>query len=99
MRAFAVGALLVLAGCATVGQDIDFAAVEAIPVGTTQADVVARLGQPTARTRLADGTMQLLWSYGSSKFLGSTVGKATVLGFDKDGRYTGVVTTSQSNVR
>ena len=90
---------LMLSACATIGTDFDPVAVEAIPMGTPQAQVIAQLGAPTARTRLADGSTHLLWSYGRGTAFGGSTGKAVMLQFDSAGRYTGIVSSSQTTVR
>lgn len=66
-------AALVMAGCAATGVKVSEDQLAALKAGeTTEAQIVAKLGQPTARTRLGDGTVMLQYVYAESKVRAST---------------------------
>lgn len=57
-----------LAGCAATGVKVTDAQVSAFKPGeATEAQVVAALGEPTMRTRLADGSVMVIYSYAESQ--------------------------------
>lgn len=101
-----VAALLV--GCAATGVKVTDAQVAAFKPGeATEAQVVAALGEPTMRTRLADGTVMVIYSYAEAQvrpatfipvvgaFVGGSDSRSTAvtLRFDKDGK---LIDTSSS---
>lgn len=90
---------VLLAGCATAGNDFSLTTVESLNAGMSQSEVIALLGQPTGRTRLADGSSQLIWSHAKANAFGSARSKAVVLRFDTDGKYTGEMSSNQTDVR
>lgn len=74
MKAFAV--LMVaatLAGCAASGVKVTEGQLQALQPGvTTEAEAVGRLGQPTVRTRMGDGSVMAIYSYAEVKVRGAT---------------------------
>lgn len=66
LRLAAIGLSLALAGCITTsgGKAFDPAVVQSFHEGqTTQADVVAKLGQPQIKTSGEDGPQTSTWTY------------------------------------
>lgn len=91
--------LLLLAGCASVGTNVNMATVDSLKPGMTQAEVISVVGRPNVRTRLADGSEQWIWSYGHANTFGSTKSNAVMVKFGPDGRYLGVMSQTQGEVR
>jgi hypothetical protein len=98
MRILLLCAAVLLAGCVSVGTNYDPAVAMSLPVGISQADVIQRLGQPNNVTVLADGTRNLLWMHSTGNALGQGRAKAVILHFDAQGRYTGMVSSTQTRV-
>ncbi|MCQ4245555.1 hypothetical protein CXK93_12355 [Stutzerimonas decontaminans] len=82
----AFGLAVMLAGCATGGKKVTEAQVASIEQGkTTQAELIASLGQPTHFTHRSDGTKVLGWAYAHVGFAGignETQGLIVVIGAD-----------------
>jgi hypothetical protein len=95
MRLLVLTAVLLTAACASVGTNFDVATVQSLQPGMSEAQVVGLLGAPNSRTRLPDGSEMLGWTYGHGTAFGSASGKAAMLKFAPDGRYVGIVSTSE----
>src|SRR5688500_15313373 len=98
MRKILLLAAALLMGCASAGTNYDPAVVQTLSVGMPEAEVVRRLGQPNNITILPDGTRQLLWMHATGNALGQGRSKAVILRFDQQGRYTGLVSSSQTRI-
>ena len=95
------GALVVaifLGGCVSVGTNYDPAVAHSLSIGMTEAEVIQRLGQPNNVTILADGSRNLLWMHSTGNALGQGRAKAIILRFDQQGRYAGMVSSTQTRV-
>ena len=70
----AAAAVVALAGCASSsGVKVTDEQVAALQPGvTTEQDVLARFGQPSMRTRLADGTVMLMYHHAETYVKGAT---------------------------
>lgn len=90
--------VLLVSGCASVGTNFDPAAVQSLQPGMTEAQVIQVLGSPNSRTRLADGSEMLGWTYGHAVAFGSASGKAAILRFGPDGRYVGIMSSTETRV-
>lgn len=87
----ASAAVVVMAGCASVGQDFSTADVDAMKPGiTTYQEAVAKLGKPMRTTTQADGQMAVGWSRASA-VMGAVSSKGVVILFDKEGKMIRVV--------
>jgi hypothetical protein len=98
MRVAVLIAAALLGGCVSVGTNYDPAVAMTLPVGTPQAEVIRRLGQPNNITMLADGSRNLLWMHSTGNALGQGRARAVILHFDREGRYTGMVSSTQTRV-
>lgn len=92
-------ALAPVAGCVTMGPDYDPALVDTFQPGMSKAEVVAKLGRPTTTASLPDGRQQLMWVHSRGNMLGRASGRAVMLMFGQDGRYIGLVSSSETNLR
>jgi hypothetical protein len=98
MKRVLLAAALALAGCVSAGTNYDPAAVSTLTLGMTEAQVIQRLGQPNNVTVLADGTRNLLWMHSTGNALGQGRARAVILRFDQQGRYTGMVSSTQTRI-
>jgi hypothetical protein len=96
MRLFLLAPALLLCGCMSFGNDFSLSTVQSLKKGMTEAQVIKKLGQPGTRTRLGDGSEELTWDYEHVSALGASHGRLAVLKFGRNGKYVGVVSTSQS---
>lgn len=99
LSAIAISAALVCSGCVSMGANYDPAIVSSIQPGTSQAEVIAKLGKPTSITTLADGTRQLMWVHSTGNALGQGSARSAMLLFDQDGKFVRVMSTNQTNIR
>jgi hypothetical protein len=97
-RLAATAAILLLAGCVSMGPNYDPAMVDTLVPGTPKSEVIARLGRPTSTARLGDGRQQLMWVH-SRGSLGRAEARAVTLIFDAEGRYIGLVSQSETSIR
>ena len=84
--AISFAALMLLAGCASVGRDFPFDRINEIKPGvSTKADVSAILGKPMSRNAMADG--QEYWGYlhSTKKPFSDVESKSYTVFFDADG--------------
>jgi hypothetical protein len=86
------------AACVSMGTNYDPTVVSSIQPGATEAEVIARLGPPTSRTAVADGTTQLMWMHSRGDALGRASARIATLEF-RDGRFVRVVVTNETNIR
>jgi hypothetical protein len=98
MRIAILIAATALSGCVSVGTNYDPAVAMSLPIGTSEAQVVRQLGQPNNITVLADGTRNLLWMHSTGNALGQGRSRAVILHFDAHGRYTGMVSSTQTKI-
>lgn len=112
MRHFSAAALaLCVAACASTGVRIMDEQLTGLKAGeTTEAAVVAKLGAPTMRTRLGDGSVTLIYTYAEAKvrpatmipFAGAFVGGTDVrsnsvtLRFGADGKLIDTASSSST---
>lgn len=89
---------LALSGCVSMGTNYDPAVAQSLPIGMSEAEVIQRLGQPNNITVTADGTRQLLWMYSTGTALGTGKARSVILKFDSNGRYTGMVSSTQTRI-
>jgi hypothetical protein len=87
-----------LSGCVSAGTNYDPAVAMSLSIGTPEAEVIRRLGQPNNVTILPDGSRQLLWMHSSGNALGQGRSRAVILRFDQQGRYTGMVSSTQTQI-
>ena len=96
---FMIGlAVLALAGCVSMGPNYDPAVAQSLPVGTSEAEAIRLLGQPNNVTVLTDGTRNLMWLHSTGNALGQGKARSVILHFDQEGRYTGMVSSSQTRI-
>jgi hypothetical protein len=98
MRIAIAFAAILLSGCVSVGTNYDPAVAISLPVGIPEAEVIRQLGQPNNITVLADGTRNLLWMHSTGNAFGHGAARAIILHFDQQGRYTGMVSSTQTEV-
>lgn len=98
MKSLVMCVALLLSACVSVGTNYDPAVAMSLPIGMSEAEVIQRLGQPNNITVLADGTRNLLWLHSTGNALGQARAKSVILHFDAQGRYTGVVSSTQTRV-
>jgi hypothetical protein len=91
-------AAVLLSGCVSVGTNYDPTVAMSLPVGMSEAEVIQRMGQPNNVTVLADGTRNLLWLHSTGNALGQGRARSVILHFDEQGRYTGVVSSTQTQI-
>jgi hypothetical protein len=91
-------AAVLLSGCVSVGTNYDPTVAMSLPVGMSEAEVIQRMGQPNNVTVLADGTRNLLWQHSTGNALGQGRARSVILHFDEQGRYTGVVSSTQTQI-
>jgi hypothetical protein len=89
---------LALAGCVSIGTNYDEAAVDRLVKGMSRSDVVAVLGKPNNITRQGNGSSIALWMHSTGNALGQGRSRMLMLGFDADGKYTGIVSESQTEL-
>ncbi len=83
---YSIVAVVVLAGCASVGQDFSMADVDAMQPGiTTFQDAVAKLGQPASISAAGDGIMAASWMRITAG-MGSSSNKTVIIVFGKDNK-------------
>jgi hypothetical protein len=88
-----------VSGCVSMGPDYDPAVVEQLQPGTSKAEVIARLGRPTTVATLPDGGQQLMWVHSRGTALGTARSRAVMLKFGPDGKYVGLVSQAETNIR
>ncbi len=98
MRIAVFVAAILLGGCVSVGTNYDPNVAMSLPVGMSEAEVIQRMGQPNNVTVLADGTRNLLWLHSTGNALGQGRARSVILHFDQQGRYTGVVSSTQTQI-
>lgn len=91
-----LAATAVMAGCASVGQDFDFAEVDRFQPGvTTLEQAKQKLGKPQSVTNAADGRVGVVWIR-SQAVMGSVSRKGVAILFDKDGKMIRVVNRNET---
>ena len=81
------------------GPDYDPALVEQLQPGTSKAEVISQLGKPTTTVRLSDGSQQLMWTHSRGTMLGTASARSVMLMFDAEGRYLGLASQAQTDLR
>jgi hypothetical protein len=99
MRLTLLLAAAALSGCVSMGTNYDPAVAQSLPVGISQSEVVQRLGEPNNITVLPDGTRNLMWLHSTGTAWGTAKARSVILRFDQQGRYTGMVSASQTQMR
>lgn len=94
-----IGMALACSACVSMGPNYDPAAISSIEPGTSEAEVIAKLGKPTSTTTLGDGTRQLMWVHSKGTALGSASARSVMLLFDQTGRFVKVMSTNETNIR
>lgn len=98
MRFLIVVAALALSACMSMGTNYDPAVAQSLPIGMSEAEVVSRLGQPNNVTVLPDGTRNLMWLHSAGNALGQGRARSIILRFDQQGRYAGMVSSTQTRI-
>lgn len=93
LRTVTAAMALLMGGCVSMGPDYGPALVEQLQPGTSKTEVIALLAQPTTLVRLAGGRQQLMWTHSR------LVPPARMLMFGADGRYLGLVSQAETNLR
>lgn len=89
-------ALVSITACATVGKNIaDEQLSEFKPGISTEVDVVEKLGKPSSRTRLGDGSVMISYSFVTMQF-GAYNGRIVSVRFSPDGKMVDT-TVSETN--
>jgi hypothetical protein len=91
-------AALALSGCVSMGTNYDPVVAQSLPIGTSETEAIQRLGQPNNVTVLADGTRNLMWLHSTGNALGQAKARSVILHFDREGRYTGMVSSNQTQI-
>ncbi|MEG3089182.1 hypothetical protein [Sphingomonas sp. PB4P5] len=103
MRGISIASALVagalLTACVSMGPDYDPAAVEQLRPGMDKATVIAQLGRPTSVASLPDGKQQLMWIHSRGDMLGRGQARSVMLMFGADGKYIGLVSQAETNLR
>lgn len=85
VKAFAAATVVMVAGCASVGQDFSMADVDAMQPGVTTLDQAkAKLGKPARVLALTGDRTGVVWTR-SQATIGSASSKSVGLIFDKSG--------------
>ena len=98
MRIALLLAAVALSSCVSMGTNYDPAVAQSLPVGVSEAEVIQRLGQPNNVTILQDGSRQLLWLHSRGTAFGTAKARSVILRFDPQGRYTGMVSSTQTQI-
>ena len=98
MRIPAILGAVLLSGCVSMGTNYDPAVAHSLPIGLSEAEVIHRLGQPNNVTILTDGSRQLLWLHSAGNALGQAKARSVILRFDQQRRYTGIVSSTQTQI-
>lgn len=98
MRISILLAAALLGGCVSMGTNYDPVVAQNLPVGTSEAEAIQRLGQPNNITVLTDGTRNLMWLHSTGNALGQAKARSVILHFDQQGRYTGMVSSTQTQL-
>lgn len=93
------GAALACSACVSMGPNYDPAIISSIQPGTSESEVIAKLGRPTSTTTLGDGTRQLMWVHSTGTALGTGSARSAMLLFDQSGKFVKVMSTNQTNIR
>lgn len=88
-KQYVVLAVLLLAGCVSMGTNYDPAAIDRLQVGMTKAQVIQMLGQPNQVVTNSDGSSRLIWVHSTGSMLGAK-SRAVGLPFGSDGRLTDI---------
>jgi hypothetical protein len=104
MRSISMGTVIVagaltLAGCVSMGPNYDPTTIEQLQPGMDKAAVIARLGRPTSVASLPDGKQQLMWIHSRGDMLGRAQARSVMLMFGADGKYIGLVSQAETNLR
>ena len=91
--------VFLVGGCVSMGPDYDPALVEQLRPGTPKAEVISQLGQPSTTVRFSDGRQQLMWTHSRGTMLGTASARSVMLMFDAEGRYLGLASEAQTNIR
>lgn len=84
--------------CVSMGPNYDPALVQTLRPGMDRREVVALLGRPTSRVRLADGSQHLMWIHSKGSMFGATA-RAVTLIFGADDKYVGTFSEAETNIR
>ena len=98
MRISILLAAALLGGCVSMGTNYDPVVAQNLPVGTSETEAIQRLGQPNNITVLTDGTRNLMWLHSTGNALGQAKARSVILHFDQQGRYTGMVSSTQTQL-
>ncbi|UVO50176.1 outer membrane protein assembly factor BamE [Sphingomonas sp. SUN019] len=94
-----IGLAATLGACVSMGPDYDPAVVDQLTPGMAKAEVVARLGRPTTTASLPDGRQQLMWVHSRGTMLGTARARSVLLIFSADGKYIGLVSQTNTEIR
>lgn len=97
--AIVIGTALSCSACVSMGPNYDPAAISSFQPGTSEAEVIAKLGKPTSTTTLGDGTRQLMWVHSKGTALGSASARSAMLLFDQSGKFVKVISMNETNIR
>lgn len=81
------------------GPNYDPAVVDQLRPGMTKAEVIALLGKPTSTASLTSGEQQVMWVHSKGTMLGRADARAVMLQFDASGRYSRMLSQSETNIR
>ena len=84
-KQYVVFAVLLLAGCVSMGTNYDPTAVDRLQVGMTKAQVIQMLGQPNQVITHSDGSSRLIWVHSTGSMLGAKA-RSVGLPFGSDGK-------------
>ncbi len=102
MRSFPLALLTAAAvvptGCVSMGPNYNPAVVQSLRPGMDRSEVIALLGRPTSRVRLADGSQHLMWIHSKGSMFGATA-RAVTLIFGADDKYVGTFSEAETDIR
>jgi len=81
------------------GPNYDPAIIATLQVGTPKTEVITQLGRPSATATLPDGRQQLMWTHSRGTMLGTAQARSVMLLFGADGRYLGMVSQAETDIR
>jgi hypothetical protein len=96
--AMILAAALLSGGCVSMGTNYDPIVAQNLQLGTSEAEAIQRLGQPNNVTVLADVSRNLMWLHSTGNALGQAKARSVILRFDQQGRYTGMVSSTQTQI-
>jgi hypothetical protein len=81
-----LGAVMLMAGCVSVGTNYDVNALAQLKPGMSRGEVVSLLGKPNTEAKLPDGKTVLGWVHSTGTAFGGASARSVSLQFDPNGK-------------